>query len=33
MNNKQKLTYDFLKFIIKNYGIWLTITKSNGKKV
>ena len=32
MNNKQQLTHDFIKFVMENYGIQLTMTESDGKK-
>lgn len=32
MNNKQQLTHNFIKFVMKNYGIRLTMTKSDGDK-
>lgn len=32
MNNKQKLTHDFIKFVMENYGIRLTMTESDGEK-
>jgi len=31
MNNKQ-LTHDFIKFVMENYGIRLTMTESDGEK-
>ena len=32
MNNKQQLTHDFIKFVMENYGIRLTMTESDGEK-
>ena len=31
MNNKQQLTHDFIKFIMENYGIRITMSESDAK--
>lgn len=31
MNNKQQLTHDFIKFVMENYGIRLTMTESDAE--
>ena len=32
MNNKQQVTHDFIKFVMENYGIRLTMTESDSEK-
>lgn len=31
MNNKQQLIHDFIKFVMENYGIRLTMTESDAE--